>query len=377
MNNHETYDVAIVGGGLAGLACAILISKMGYDVILFEKENYPFHKVCGEYISLESYDFLISLELPLAEKKLPLIRELMVSSTSSGRTLRQTLPLGGIGISRYQIDAELAVLAEKNGTKLLTGTKVTDVVYENDHFHITAANTNYRARLVCGTYGKRSNLDVKWNRPFTLTKANALNNFIGVKYHMKIDHTRDTIDLHNFPGGYCGVSPIEDDKFCVCYLTTARQLKNSGNNISAMEEKYLFQNPFIKSLFLSADNLYEKPETISQISFEKKELVNNHVVMIGDAASLITPLCGNGMSMALHGSRIACEIIPCFLAGKISRQALEELWQNKWNDAFATRLMAGRMLQHLFGRTWVTNTSIGILSRFPSLLSTIIRQTHG
>ena len=56
--NSIIFDVAIVGGGLAGLSLSILLAKAGYKVILFEKEKYPFHKVCGEYISLESWNFI-------------------------------------------------------------------------------------------------------------------------------------------------------------------------------------------------------------------------------------------------------------------------------------------------------------------------------
>ncbi|HZZ75876.1 MAG TPA: FAD-dependent oxidoreductase, partial [Puia sp.] len=56
MNTDRKYDVAIVGGGLAGLSLAILLARESYRVCLFEKEAYPFHKVCGEYISMESWD---------------------------------------------------------------------------------------------------------------------------------------------------------------------------------------------------------------------------------------------------------------------------------------------------------------------------------
>jgi flavin-dependent dehydrogenase len=41
--NPENFDVAIVGGGLAGLSASILLAKAGYKIILFEKEKYPFH----------------------------------------------------------------------------------------------------------------------------------------------------------------------------------------------------------------------------------------------------------------------------------------------------------------------------------------------
>jgi len=51
MQIKTDYDIAIIGGGLAGLSLAILAANANYSVALFEKEAYPFHKVCGEYIS--------------------------------------------------------------------------------------------------------------------------------------------------------------------------------------------------------------------------------------------------------------------------------------------------------------------------------------
>src|SRR5450755_4352309 len=74
------YDIAIVGGGLAGLSLSIQLARKNYQVCLFEKEIFPFHKVCGEYISMESWDFLISLGLPLEDWELPRIHQLHITS---------------------------------------------------------------------------------------------------------------------------------------------------------------------------------------------------------------------------------------------------------------------------------------------------------
>src|SRR3954468_2456977 len=91
------YDVVITGGGLAGLAAAIVLGKQGYRVALFEKDRYPFHKVCGEYISFESWNFLAGLGLPLEKWNLPRIDALMLSAPG-GTALRHSLPMGGFGI---------------------------------------------------------------------------------------------------------------------------------------------------------------------------------------------------------------------------------------------------------------------------------------
>ena len=74
------YDVAVIGGGLAGLATAIQLADRGKQVILFEKRQYPFHRVCGEYISMESWDFLNRLGLDLASESLPMISKLNISA---------------------------------------------------------------------------------------------------------------------------------------------------------------------------------------------------------------------------------------------------------------------------------------------------------
>lgn len=118
----EMYDVAIIGGGLAGLSLSIQLAKADYRVVLLEKETYPFHRVCGEYISLESWNFLESLGYPLGNMDLPLIQKLVVSAPD-GNCIRQNLPLGGFGISRYKIDSELVQLARANGVHLLEGKK--------------------------------------------------------------------------------------------------------------------------------------------------------------------------------------------------------------------------------------------------------------
>ena len=106
MTGEYTYDCAVIGGGLAGLTLSIQLATKGHTVILFEKEQYPFHKVCGEYISLESWNFLERIGLPLSKMELPIIKKLNVTSPD-GTILTADLPLGGFGISRYKIDYEL------------------------------------------------------------------------------------------------------------------------------------------------------------------------------------------------------------------------------------------------------------------------------
>ncbi|HEX3080248.1 MAG TPA: FAD-dependent monooxygenase, partial [Puia sp.] len=158
MNADRIYDVAIVGGGLAGLSLSILLARKGYRICLFEKESYPFHKVCGEYISMESWDFLVGLGVPLNDWELPKIRQLQVTAPN-GQTLVETLPLGGFGISRYKLDAALASIAKKENVHLFENTKVNNIHFDNERHQIETSNGIFASSVACACYGKKANLD--------------------------------------------------------------------------------------------------------------------------------------------------------------------------------------------------------------------------
>ncbi len=373
---NNGFDVGIIGGGLAGLSLSILLAKAGYKIILFEKEKYPFHRVCGEYISLESRKFIEAIGLNLSQLDLPIIKKLIVSSPN-GNFIQANLDMGGFGISRFFIDNELKKIALANGVIVLEETKVNDVVFNDEFFTILYNGGKINCPVVTGCFGKRSNLDVKWQRDFIKQKPGKLNNYIGVKYHIKNSFPADTIALHNFKNGYCGISKVEGDAYCLCYLTTAQNLKENNNSIKQMEQNILYKNPFLKKIFSESEFIFLEPVTISQISFNKKLQVENHVLMSGDAGGMITPLCGNGMSMALHSSKIVFECINLFLNKSISRKEMENQYAVKWKKHFESRLHAGRMIQKLFGKERMTNLFISTIKHSPFLINKIISATHG
>ena len=370
------YDVAIIGGGLAGLSLAIQSARAGYSTVLFEKERYPFHKVCGEYISFENWNYLEDLGIPLSDMNLPMINRLLISSPD-GRTIESRLPLGGFGISRYLIDDLLYKIAVKEGVHVMQETKVLNINFKDNKFEIETTRGKTNSLVSAGSFGKRSNIDIRWKRNFTLHNHSQLSNFLAVKYHIRYDSPADQIALHNFDNGYCGISRIEGDRSCLCYLTKAVNLRKSGNEISNMERTILMKNPFLKDIFTNATFLYDRPLTISRISFARKTQVENHVLLLGDAAGLIAPLCGNGMSMALHAGKLAFAEIDLFLRKRIDRFEMESHYSQQWEKHFSHRLGAGRMIQGFFGNATLSNLLIKSVKPFPKLVRLLIRQTHG
>ena len=363
------YDCAIAGGGLAGLSSSILLAQQGYKVILFEQKSYPFHKVCGEYISMESYPFLIRLGLDPEKENFPKIKTVNISAPD-GSVISQHLDLGGFGVSRFKLERDLAELSKANGVELLENNKVQNISFQDEIFTIRSSSGIFQAKTCIGSFGKYG-LNSRDKKPHA-------DNYIGVKYHIRNDSVKgDVISLHNFKDGYCGISEIEDGKKCLCYLTTAHNLKDHHNSIEGMEHSVLYKNPYLKDIFSHSTFLFDKPVVISNITFEAKKAVVDHVLMAGDAAGAIAPLCGNGMSMAFRSANILSELIHLFLKGNISRNEMNEKYERSWNKQFGRRIKAGYFLQKLFGKNQLTNFSIRFLKLFPGLTKKIIKLTHG
>ena len=363
-------QIIIIGGGLGGLVASIRLAKAGIHSTVIEKKSYPFHRVCGEYISNETIPYLKSLELFPYEFTPPSITRFLLSSVN-GKSETMNLDLGGFGISRYTFDNFLYKKAKALGVTFLLNTEVDDVIFSNNTFIIKTQSKNLEADVVLGSFGKRSKLDVQLNRNFIQKRSP----YVGVKYHLKTSHPEDLISLHNFDGGYCGMSNIEDGKTTLCYLTHRDNLRQF-KNITEMEENILFKNPLIKSVFAHSEFLFDKPETINEISFETKSPIENHLMMVGDAAGMITPLCGNGMAMAIHASKLASELIIEYVSNSLPREEMERRYSNQWQKNFGMRLWRGRQIQKLFGSPFASNIAINLAIHIKPIANGIMRSTH-
>lgn len=365
-------DVIIVGGGLAGLTAGIHLARQKLRILLIEKQVYPHHKVCGEYISNEVLPYLEQLGLQVNELQPSRINRFQLSTTS-GKSVESNLPLGGFGLSRYEFDYFMYNQAALAGVTIRQE-QVKAIQFQTNDFTVTTTNGNlYRAVLVVGAYGKRSSIDKQLNRAFIQQDSP----WLGVKAHYEGDFPADLVSLHNFEGGYCGLSQVENGVVNACYLASYTSFK-AYKNVETYQQQVLQKNPFLNRFFSDAVPLFEKPLVISQVSFAQKKPVENHVLMCGDTAGLIHPLCGNGMAMAIHSAKILSELIAAhFPETLLDRSSLEKKYTLAWAAAFNKRLTAGRLLQRALQLPTLTTMIMQVMQVSPRILPFIIKQTHG
>lgn len=367
-------DVGIIGGGLAGLTAAIDLAQKGYKVIVIEKDSYPKHKVCGEYVSNEVLAYFDRIKFPLADLKPAKIDHFKMSNLQ-GKTIEAKLDLGGFGLSRYKFDQALAWYAEQCGAIIQIDT-VQSIAFSvsADHFTINCkSGDELTAKQVIGAYGKRSKLDKQLNRDFIDKRSP----WIAFKAHYQLsEFPEDHVELHHFKNGYCGLSKTEKGHVNFCYLAH-KKVFDAHNNVSDFNQQEVSKNPFLADFLQNAKPVFKRPLGIAQIAFQQKPAVEDHILMCGDTAGLIHPLCGNGMAMAIHSAKIAADKLDDYFKYAWTRHQLENNYQKAWSQTFSRRLKAGRLLQRLIVNENWNKFAFRLVRWQPKLLRSVIEQTHG
>lgn len=366
LEGNRHYDVVIVGGGLAGLALSIQLAKANYRVLVLEKKSYPFHKVCGEYLSLESYDFLAYLGLDWSAFELPFIRILQLNSPHV--SVEVSLPLGAVGISRYVLDAELAHCARRVGVNVVENCRVLAIdKVAPDRCYVQSTQGVWTGRVGVLANGK-------YPLP-PATGGRQEDHHTGIKYHIPAYEAQASIiQLHTFKGGYLGSSHIEAGKACLCYLIEASILRRFGGDLKKVEAYIAQENPNTIDLFASRRMI--GPIAVSQFYIGYRGAYQDGLFYVGDAAGMVAPLTGNGMSMALHGSYLLAQVLLAYLRGTLDLESAGRRYTKQWKKHFMHRVWVGKQLQPLMSRPLLTYRALACLRHRP-LLHKIIRWTHG
>jgi len=378
----ESFDVAIIGGGLAGCSAAIHLAQGGHRVILFEAQSYPHHKVCGEFLSPECGVLLVDLGLTAA---LQAVNPALIHTASiiapNGTTWTNALPGAGIGISRYALDHLMAKQARACGVQVLTNTSVTDVRGSLDEgFSLTFRNAigqrTISAKTVIGAQGKRSGLDRKLERSFFQNPQP----FMGLKAHFRGSLPAGLIHLYTFPGGYCGMSAIENGLINVCLLVRQDTFQSASQPSPASVNQFIVwmgqQNPALGKWLSGAERIDESWLSISQIPFVTKQVVVNDILMAGDSAGLIAPVAGDGMGMALQAGRMASDVLGLYLTHQISAVDVRQRYSQLWWHTFGFRLRLSRVLQAFMLRpNWLT-PGLMVMNAVPALGRLLVTHTR-
>jgi menaquinone-9 beta-reductase len=366
------YDVIIVGAGLAGCSAGIQLSRLGWKVLLLEQQRYPVHRLCGEFLSIEVmhlFDRLGVLELIQQVGAHPIHSTIL--TTSMGASFSRQLPGIALGLSRYQLDLILFQQAAKSDATCQDGTTVQQITGDlAQGFQVHTSSDSFQSSIVLAAFGKRSSLDSKLKRHFTQTSSP----WIAFKSHCHGLDLSGTIEMHSFPNGYCGLSSIETGEVNLCWIGHQKLLEGSPDRNLPNALK---ANPALRDRLQQIVIEPSSKSQLSQISFAIKGNFTDDICMIGDAAGMITPLCGDGMAMALRTAEIITPLVNDYLEDKINKAQFKQQYQQHWQQEFRSRLQLGRFVHNAFVHPHLAHLGISACTQMPAIGDWLIRQTRG
>lgn len=372
------YDAIVIGGGLAGCSTALQLARRGHEVLLAEQSTYPRQKLCGEFLSPDAHASFRRLGLCNAVREAgasPIDRTRLTAP--NGASTEHALPDAALGLSRFQLDHLLFRHACAAGVEGRPGTRVTDVQGSLDEgFVVEAGAALLEARLVVGAYGRRGRLDRTLNRPFLQRQTP----YVAFKAHYAgpaASEMQNTIEVHSAPGGYCGLSPVEEDRVNVCWIGRTDALRAAGGTPSAMLEDTLRQNPVLDERLRGLTRVSDRFEAVSQVPLMPKSRFADDVCMIGDAAGMIAPLCGDGMAMALQTADLVTPLAAEFLDGHRSAASFRSEYKAAWTNTFGRRMRLGRWIHAAAFRPGAARLLVQTFRLFPPLARRLIRATRG
>jgi flavin-dependent dehydrogenase len=377
--------ILIVGAGVAGSSLAVRLAREGFRVTLAERDGFPRHKLCGEFISPEA---LIQF------KNLGVLDEMLaiggdrISETVfySARGRSVSVPsgwfengtLGALSISRAEMDLRLLDKARESGAEVLEETGVTKLIMENSQ--VRGAKLRGKngeefaaaADLVIDATGRARVLARQIERSLHTPKTKT--KFVAFKTHLKNARVDPGVcEIYFFPGGYGGLSHVENGVTNFCFIIKAEAVRKFGNDVEKLWRKVVFKNSRAFAAMKDAEAVFDWI-AVSIDGFGAKKLVPAaNLVSVGDAAAFIDPFTGSGMLMAMENSEL---LAACVAEAPFSFPQMAQNYELLYRQKFRRRLATCRWMRHASFTPYLAEGAIFALGLNKTLRHFLTRNTR-
>jgi len=369
-------DVIVIGAGVSGTSCALQLARKGHRTLLLDRQHFPRHKTCGEFLSPETREMLEYLgirpdKLAMGTSNMDHARIIM----PQGGEITAPLPGQAYGVSRYELDRLLQQHAMNAGTDIVTGTTVTNIRQLADRRYEVDAKqgderVRYAAKAVIGAHGTQkprgvSSPDVEGD----------ITVFVGIKSHYQGVTLHPRVELYFCEGGYVGISPIENGRVNVAALLTLKSVQGSGKSVPEILRSASRTNKGLAYRLAEGEPVPGTQVSIAPIRLSDLPEPWSQYPHIGDAMMMLPPLCGDGMSVALRSSRLCADWTGKYLDGDIQFNEWKHQYSLEANAAFTQLLRRARRIQSLaFART---NRFYPAIARMiPGLAAYLVKATR-
>jgi choline dehydrogenase-like flavoprotein len=355
-------ETIIIGGGPSGTSAACVLASAGHDVVLLERSSSPHHKVCGEFLSIETQAILSQLGIDLLAHGAVPIDFVGIHVGRNQTTSR--LPFRALSLSRRALDQALLHRAKVLGADVRRGFAVQGVSREADIWTVRCADgAALQARNLILATGKHGLRGVNDSRDTSL---------VGLKMHLRgVQRAalNRRVDLFMLDRSYVGLELVENNTANLCLVMARELAQQVGAGWPALRTHLVNASPQLAVHLKNAEPQFDKPLAIvCPANGHLDDEAGPEAYRIGDRLAHIPPFTGDGMAIAVASGVLAAQYILQGLPPAAYLAAARALTAQPIRLASGvSRLAAGRT-----GRAFIIAGALLV----PGLVAGVVRKTR-
>ena len=346
----EQFDVAVVGAGPAGSACAAVLAEKGVKTVVFERGEYPGAKNMSGGV-LYGHD-LARIVPDFAEKNCPIERNIVESqvwylSADGGysvafrdRAFEQALKFNSFTVGRARFDRWFAQEARSRGALVVPATVVTDLLRDGSGrvvgLRTDRPDGDVHARVVLLADGINSPLAAKTGfRPEARPEHVALavkevvelsEEVIDERFHVEAGSGTTIEVLGAVTKGMDGIGVIYTNRGSLSVAIGANLSDFMTHRVKPYEMLEDFKSHPRVAPYLKGGKPREyMAHWIAEAGFDAiPQLCGDGYLIAGDSGMLFNALHREGSNMAMTSGRLAAEaIVEAMGRGDFTRAGLD------------------------------------------------------
>jgi geranylgeranyl reductase family protein len=308
------------------------LAREGVRVVLIEKEMLPRHKICGGGVVRRALR-LLPVDVSVAIERNCYVAEVNLVSAPLHFASKRDEPMVSMTM-RENFDFLLVSAAKEAGAEVRERCQVQDVVNHAHKIELVTSKGPLFSQFVVAADGTRSIVAKKARWPETRNLAPALECEVIVSDESleRLTHAA-RFDFGLIPSGYAWTFPKKN------HLSMGvLSMRPGPMKLNRVFEQYL------ELINLEGVITIKRRGSLIPVSPRKDGFVKNRVLLTGDAAGLVDPVVGEGITSAVMSGMIAAKAL---LDGAFDMGKVKQCYESELSKKILQELRLGRVLAKL------------------------------
>lgn len=315
------YDVIIIGAGPAGSTCALQLRHSGLKVLLIDKAVFPRPKTCGDAITGRSFKTLLACCPELVEQFRAFPAKTYISQTRLQLNQHPSIELHWVNEAyccrRSDFDQALldGVRQYAPNVEILEGFTVDTITRLGQNPAVFKVGNSrqqhfFTTQFLLGCDGTQSIVSKKLSstRLDSWHHAAAVRTYYSGLKDLQVNRT-EVFLLPEFMPGYFWVFPLSEDTANVGFGMLSHSIAQKKVNLKESFYAFIQHAPELKARFADSKQIGGLEGFGLALGSRRVPMTGDHFLLSGDAASLIDPASGEGISNAIVSGKLAAETI--------------------------------------------------------------------